>query len=93
MTFGQCKTCRAKDINLSEAVTRHEVFFNFYTHISPLKYSRLTPGLREIKGNGWTHTRSSAIILILPTALKSASKNAFLGPAYCQIKQENTYQL
>jgi hypothetical protein len=28
--------------------------------------------------------------LILSTALKSASKNTFLGPAYCQIKQENT---
>jgi len=30
---------------------------------------------------------------MLPTALKSASKKAFLGPAYCQRKQENTYQL
>ena len=34
------------------------------------------------------HTRSSAIIFILPTALKSASKKLFLGPAYCQKKQE-----
>jgi hypothetical protein len=38
--------------------------------------------------NSWMHTRSSAIIFMLPTALKSASKKAFLGPAYCQIKQE-----
>lgn len=33
-------------------------------------------------------TRSSAIMFILPTALNNASKNAFLGPAYCQRKTE-----
>lgn len=32
------------------------------------------------------YTKSSATILIFPTALKMASKNALFGPAYCQQK-------